>query len=141
MPAMQMMVHRLNTAFSRPAIDELADGARLFVAGARLSEAARSLRILPEERAVQDLWLTILDGLPPSIHDALRSVIHTALTARPRPTPIVFAWAPGYDFEVTVWQAPDTKLTPGGITVLIRTRYPDDRHPLAGSPKRSKRRS
>jgi len=31
-----------------------------------------------------------------------------------------------------VWQAPDTKTTKGGITVLIKSRYPDDAHPIKG---------
>jgi hypothetical protein len=35
---------------------------------------------------------------------------------------------------VTIWQAPDTRTSRGGITVLVKSRYPDDTHPLQGEP-------
>jgi hypothetical protein len=65
-----------------------------------------------------------------SLQEALRSTIYHALSTKP-PTQVTFGWAPGYDYEVTIWHAPDTKKTKGGITVLIKSRYPDDKHPLA----------
>ena len=116
MPALQSILSRLNTAFGEPNVDTLRDRADLFLPGKRLSAAA---------------WLRYLDSLPPGIHEGLRSVTHSALTTQPRPVAITFAWAPAYDFELTVWQAPDTKSSRGGITVLLRSRYPDDKHPLA----------
>ena len=68
--------------------------------------------------------------MPGAIHESLRSVIHHALSTNP-PTQITFAWAPAYDWELTVWQAPDTRHTKGGITLLIKSRYPDDKHPIS----------
>ena len=47
---------------------------------------------------------------------------------------MTFAWAPGYDYEVTVWESPPTAASPGWITVLIKTRYPSDPHPGTNSP-------
>ena len=37
--------------------------------------------------------------------------------------PITFAWAPGYDFEVSIWDYDC------GLTVFVRGRYPSDRRP------------
>ena len=65
------------------------------------------------------------------MQEALRAIIYQALSTTP-PTQITFAWAAGYDFELSVWQAPDTKTSKGGITVLLKSRYPDDKHPIAG---------
>lgn len=130
MPALQAIVSDLNAAFAEPNLSKLRDHADLFLPGKRLSAAALALKlVLPEPRA-RRAWLRYLDGFPPGIHEALRSVIYSALTTRPRPVAITFAWAPAYDFELTIWQAPDTKSTRGGITVLIRSRYPDDKHPV-----------
>jgi hypothetical protein len=55
------------------------------------------------------------------------SVIRSAVA---RSMPITFAWAPGYDYELSVWDVADTADTAGGITVLLRSRYPADPHPL-----------
>jgi hypothetical protein len=73
-----------------------------------------------------------LATVPPLILETVRGVLHHALSTTP-PTPVTLAWAPGYDFEVTIWQAPDTAETPGGVTVLCKSRYPADPHPLAGA--------
>ena len=67
--------------------------------------------------------------MPASFQETLRSIIYHALSTRPA-TQITFAWAPGYDYELTMWHAPDTKQTKGGITVLVKSRYPSDAHPL-----------
>ena len=67
---------------------------------------------------------------PGGISEALRATIHYALGTTP-PTLITFAWAPSYDYEIDIWQAPDTETTKGGITVLFKSRYPDDVHPIA----------
>jgi hypothetical protein len=131
MPALQAIVSDLNAAFAEPNLSKLRDRADLFLPGKRLRAAALSLKlVLPEPRAKR-AWLRYLDGLPPGIHEALRSVIYSALTTKPRPVAITFAWAPAYDFELTIWQAPDTRSTRGGITALIRSRYPGDKHPIA----------
>jgi hypothetical protein len=128
MPAMQMMVGRLNKLFSEPEIRNLAQRRDVFAAGGRLSDVARTLRTAPEE--IREQWIHFLDSMPRGIEEALRSVMFYALSTSP-PTEITFAWAPAYDFELGIWHAPDTAKTKGGITILIRTRYPDDRHPLA----------
>jgi hypothetical protein len=95
--------------------------------GKSLSEIAREARTAPPELLMA--WASFLETMPVAIQETIRAVAYAALSAVP-PVEVTFAWAPSYDFEVTVWQAPDTKATKGGITVLIRSRYPDDRHPL-----------
>jgi hypothetical protein len=55
--------------------------------------------------------------------------------------PITFSWTPGYDFELTIWDAPDTGRTHGGITVLLKSRYPGDTRPaLRGEATRGRKR-
>jgi hypothetical protein len=130
MPALQMVFGQMNSLFGEPEIRKTAQRAALFGPGKRLSSAARALEILPQGQAPRRLWLSVLDGLPPAVHETIRAVVYSALSTRPRPVPITFAWVPGYDTSVTVWQAPDTRLTRGGITMLLSTRYPDDKHPL-----------
>jgi hypothetical protein len=125
---MQMMVGRLSRLFSEPDIRTLADRREVFAPGRRLSDAARTLRTAPDE--IREQWIRFLDSMPRGIEEGLRSVMYHALSTSP-PTEIAFAWAPGYDFELSIWQAPDTAKTRGGITVLFRTRYPDDQHPVS----------
>ena len=97
----------------------------------------RQGQILAAGIVVNDKGLTAkgrnIWGRYPPMQEAIRAVIFDALGTKP-PTPITFAWAPGYDFEVSIWQAPDTRTSRGGITILIKSRYPDDNHPLANEP-------
>lgn len=128
MPAMQAMVGRLNRLFSEHEIRNLSERRELFAPGRRLSDVARTLRTAPDE--IREQWVAFLDSMPRGIEEGLRAIMYHALSTSP-PTEIAFAWAPGYDFELGIWQAPDTEKTRGGITVLFKSRYPDDRHPLA----------
>jgi hypothetical protein len=128
MPAFQTVLSRFNEAFAPHRIDELAATRDRFGMGAGLDYA---VDLATENTSPMNRMLkSYLGKLPPAIREAIRAVIMQALEMSP-PTQITFAWAPGYDYEMQVWQAPDTKDTRGGITVLLRSRYPDDRHPLA----------
>lgn len=71
----------------------------------------------------------ILEQQPATIMEAQRAVVHANLK-REEPYGMTFAWVPGYDYEVNVWESPPTDATPGWITVLIKTRYPKDPHPI-----------
>ena len=42
---------------------------------------------------------------------------------REEPFGMTFAWAPAYDWELTVWESPPTDISPGWITVLIKGRW------------------
>ncbi|MDQ1449795.1 MAG: hypothetical protein QOC79_2766 [Actinomycetota bacterium] len=73
----------------------------------------------------------LLKGEPPTIIEAQRAVVQRNLE-REEPFGMTFAWAPAYDWELTVWESPPTDISPGWITVLIRGRYPSDQQPVTG---------
>lgn len=127
MPGLQTLLGQLNTAFSRQEIKKLAEKREAFAPGKPLAAGV----IVKPDQALQAPWADYLNNIPTSMQEALRSVIYHALSTTP-PTQITFAWAPGYDYELQMWHAPDANLTRGGITVLLRSRYPDDTHPLQG---------
>jgi hypothetical protein len=126
MPAFQTVLGRLNRAFGREQIGELVKERERFRPGG--SRLATGLVVRPD-MALHRPWLAYLDTLPQSMQDAICAVIWNALGTKP-PTEITFAWAPAYDFELTIWHAPDTRATRGGITLLLKSRYPDDPHPV-----------
>jgi hypothetical protein len=125
MPVMQTMLHELNHKFGRDQIKATADKRDLYAPGEQIVGAliAGGTPLAP---AFKDYFAQ----MPGAIHETLRSVIHHALSTSP-PTHVTFAWAPAYDWEITVWQAPDTRTTKGGVTLLIKSRYPDHKHPLS----------
>ena len=73
----------------------------------------------------------LLRGEPPTIIEAQRAVVRRNLE-REEPFGMTFAWAPAYDWELTVWESPPTDISPGWITVLIKGRYPSDQQPVTG---------
>jgi hypothetical protein len=126
---MQTTLIELNAAFRESNVNDLVAKGPIFAPGQPLHDALAGLAAAPgsvEHRAFRNY----LAQLPGSISEALRATIHHALSTSP-PTLITFAWAPSYDYELTCWQAPDTAETKGGITVVIKSRYPSDKHPLA----------
>ena len=132
MPMFQTLLGELNVHMGREKIRELAKKADMFAPG---KDPDYSFLMTENTRATS-AWMEHLKEMPPAIRAGIRSVIHHALTTEP-PTQVTFAWAPGYDYEFTVWQAPDTKTTKGGITVLIKSRYPADTHPLDATGTRA----
>jgi hypothetical protein len=129
MPHLQTVLGHLNHAFSRDNISKLAERRDAFESGKPFASGL----IYGPEMALHRHWVAYLNLIPKSIQEAIFGVIRHALSTNP-PTPIVFAWAPGYDYEVTIWHAPDTRTSRGGITLLVKSRYPDDHHPLKDEP-------
>lgn len=129
MPHLQTMLGTLNTAFSKESISKLVEQREAFCPGKPLGAGI----VVHSKMALHGDWVKYLNQIPGSIQEAIRSAIYYSLSTSP-PTQITFAWAPGYDYEVTIWQAPDTRTSRGGITVLIKSRYPDDKHPLKDEP-------
>ena len=128
MPALQTMLSRFNAHFSEQGIENLARDREKFAPGCGLQHA---VNLVSDPRHPLNSQLHgYVAGIPPTISESIRSVIYSALSTNP-PTQVTFAWAPSYDFELSIWQAPDTAKTRGGATVLFKSRYPDDRHPLA----------
>jgi hypothetical protein len=125
MPMFEAYMAELNRQFGRDQIAAFArDHRDRFAPGQRVDF---EFLMQPGNR-LQDAWGRYFGQAPGSFVEALRGVIHYALSSEP-PIPVTFAWAPGYDFELTLWQAADTEATRGGVTVLIKSRYPDDPHP------------
>lgn len=131
MPIYQTLLGELNVHMGKDKIRELAKKAHLFEPDAEPDYSF----LMSENTRATSAWQEHLKEMPPAIRRGLRAVIHHALTTEP-PTQVTFAWAPAYDYELTVWQAPDTKTTKGGITVLIKSRYPKDTHPLDATDTR-----
>jgi hypothetical protein len=98
----------------------------------RLSAATTSSNWWKSAKIGHALWIEYLGKMPPSFQEVFRSIVYHSLSTEP-PTPITFAWAPGYDYELSLWQSPDTPPTKGGITLLMKSRYPSDPHPADGT--------
>ncbi|MBS0411862.1 MAG: hypothetical protein JSR86_18230 [Proteobacteria bacterium] len=125
MPMMQALVGELNARFTKDRIHDLVRRIEMFAPGQRLNPDLVAEPGTVLHRALRSFF----HRMPDTFHESLHAIIRTALSTSP-PTEVTFAWAPGYDYELTLWQAPDTQLTRGGITVLLKSRYPDDKHPL-----------
>ncbi len=128
MPAAQVALAKLNQKLGPGQIENL--DADLFAEGKQLSDA------LPDADTKKKVAFA-LDALPYGVHDAIRSVLRSAVKRR---MPVTLSWAPGYDFKVTIWDVASTDETEGGITVLIETRYPEDAHPLQGTMSMASRK-
>lgn len=126
MPRMQTAVSAFNATFGPEAIRDADPSGFAAGSGMSLSEALLNAGV-ELDRATA----AYVEGWPSGIQAALKAVIADNLQ-REGTVPITFAWAPGYDFEVSIWDVRDTTETAGGITILFKSRYPDDPHPLAG---------
>lgn len=131
MPRFQTLLGALNTSFGGQEIAKTARGRDSFAPGQPLDHAL-ALMVAPMDSPMYLAFRRYVAAMPRGIQEAIRSTLHCALSTDP-PTLVTGAWAPAYDYEVTVWQAPDTQETRGGITLLVKSRYPDDPHPLDAS--------
>ena len=113
MPGLQTVLSRINRAFGTDQIADVATDRDAYAPGKPLGPPQIAI---PKDSALYQLWLEYVKQVPPSIQEAMRSIIYQALSSSP-PTTITFAWAPAYDYELTVWQTPDNART--RITVLI----------------------
>jgi hypothetical protein len=124
-----MLVGELNTAFSKSQIGQTVGLKADFAPGKPLDAALAGLVAKPDT-VEHRTFKAFVGKIPPGLQAAIGATIHYALSTDP-PTLITCAWAPAYDYEIDVWQAPDTTETRGGVTMLFKSRYPDDKHPLA----------
>ncbi|HEY8573065.1 hypothetical protein [Phenylobacterium sp.] len=132
MPIFQTLLCELNVHMGKEKIQGLAKRADMFAPG----KDPDYTFLFPENTRAAGAWMAHLKEMPPGIRAGIHAVVHHALKTEP-PTQVTFAWAPGYDYEFTVWQAPDTKTTKGGITILVKSRYPRDTHPLDATDTRA----
>jgi hypothetical protein len=120
---MQAMLSQLNQRFSPEELGSTKGRAEGLTHATPLDELAGAFGAGTSRFAK-----AFLKTWPKSIQTAVAAVV-TENLRRAVPLPITFAWAPGYDFELQVSEAPGTRQSPGGITVLLRSRYPGDVHP------------
>ena len=66
--------------------------------------------------------------MPQSMQAAFIAILRSNLERDVRKQMLV-SWAPGYDWELTVWETTSTGTTAGGITIQVKSRYPTDAHP------------
>lgn len=140
MPTMQTALSSMNQSFgstssrSLPGLpDEVLDA---FRPGPNTSLVA-ALRLV-QSLDLPDQIFDYIDTWPSALQRAVQAVIWENFS-RDASVPITFAWVPGYDYSVTIYDVVDTADTAGGITILFTSRYPRDPHPLAterpGSPQ------
>lgn len=120
MPFFQEMGEALNARFNRQNIGSVRKGG--FAPG-ELQDFFQAEGIIRDERAAD-----FLRTIPDSIRASIRAVYESAVNREP-PVPVTISWMPGYDYEVTVSESAGTPESIGGITILVRTRYPGDPHP------------
>jgi hypothetical protein len=119
MPAYHAMLPEFNRIFGPAHIREL--DVELFAPGRDLVEAVQILR---KEGVIniKPAGVRFLRQVPDSLLEGVRAILYNAVSRR---LPVMFAWAPGYDFELNAWEATSTTGTTGGITVLVRSPYRD----------------
>mgnify|MGYP001546233750 FL=1 len=131
MPAYQLYLGALNcrTTYDRIGDFDIAD----FGPDRELADTVRQLPDLEGLAAPLQLQREVAEviaSMPPSIRNTIREVVRGAFERR---VAVTFAWRPGYDFKVEVTESLDSSSTRGGITVLLESRYPDDRRPQGDS--------
>jgi len=113
MPSMQAMVERSNDKFKRENIGEF--NAEWLAPGVPLAQGAQSAGIAQTQTEVQ-----YLEALPAGHQEVLRAALYSAVQ---RSLPVTLAWAPAFDFSVTVWEVAGTGQSMGGMTLLIQGPY------------------
>lgn len=93
---------------------------------------ADAVRILELTEAPGEL--AYIDRWPRGQLAAVGAAIKNCLLRTPR-MPITFAWAPGYDYEITIWESAGVEESPRGeMTIMFRSRYPGDVNPALLAP-------
>jgi hypothetical protein len=124
-PAFQRMLERANHRFASDRIAEInpeilmIDGA---LDGNVLVTPASTLEI-----ARTDAEREIVRRCPLSIQVAVLSITYAAVlrSRSAAPVPVTFAWVSGYDFELSVFEARPGRDSWGGVTLVLKTPYPD----------------
>ena len=131
MPWMSTTLGYLNTQLGTEEHIDNVDAA-LYAPGAVMSQS--TLNIVGDQRVGGTLnsVVSAVDATPPGISEAMRALIYQNLN-RPLRALMTFGWAPGYDWELSVWESPGSAQTRPSITVLVKSRYPNDANPLSGA--------
>lgn len=125
MPLMQTAITSMNAAFSDRNIRKINPEGFKPLPRRSLTGALTAVPGLKLSRAVTEYIAAWPSGLLAAVH----GVLHENLT-REATVPVTFAWKPGYDYGVEIYDVHDTATSRGGITIIFTSRYPADPHPL-----------
>jgi len=127
MPFLQAIAKRVNGGLTKEGLADLPNDT--------FEEPGSLVRVLVDQGFVEPgEEADYLEAFPSGLKEAVRAVLHDNLNATGGPLDVTVAWAPGYDDEVSVFQVANNARTQGGITILVRSRYPDDRGSAPGQP-------
>ena len=125
MPRMHEMVHNANITFGPGAIDDFPlDDLESLGRDANFADAVQRYKLTEMAEA-----LAYIRTWPPAILSSASAAIRSALRRTPR-MPITFAWAPAYDYEITIWESAGITGSRAEMTILFKSRYPGDENPV-----------
>jgi hypothetical protein len=113
----------LNAAFGGQTPSVGAVQSKAFAPGTSLGASLASVleHADPQLNAMLEAYVATMPG---GFRETLRAIIHYALTHKPQVL-LTFAWAPAYDFELTIWEIVEPPPAHSGMTILLKGRYPD----------------
>ena len=124
MPWIEKALSDFNQALALPNRGEL--DVELFAPGQPIKAALHNAGVRD-----QRLWGVLADW-PESVAEAFKAAIYSGLT-RDDKGPITVAWVASYDYGIEIHESKSFDGSAAGITIILRTRYPFDRHPTAAS--------
>ena len=121
MPAYERMFVQLVVALEQPeTLDQIRE---LLDTDASLTDIITEVGLVDHPGQADFIGQT-----PQSLQTAVLAIVRENL-GRDEPKQMMFTWAPGYDWELRLWESTSSSISAGGITVQVRSRYPDDPHP------------
>jgi len=121
MPFMQAMASRVNTEFSGDNLQAIDPDT--FAQPGSLVSGLQSLGIVQSTAEAN-----FLDSFPSGLKESVRAVLHDNLNPEAgNRLGVTVAWSPAYEDQVKIFQVADGEHSDGGITILVRSRYPSDR--------------
>ena len=121
MPFFQAMAKRANANLTK---ENLTGRDSPFAEPGSLVAGLRELEVVTGPRADEEA--AFLEAFPSGLKESVRAVLHDNLTSG-RPLDVTVAWSPAYEDEVSIFQVADSDMSDGGLTILVRSRYPGDR--------------
>jgi hypothetical protein len=128
MPFLLGVLGELNVRFSEHRVHELVAQRANFAQDKPFASVMADLVGSPGNPGHEALKAFIA-AMPGSFQKALAAGVHSALSTTP-PTLVNWSWAPGYDYELTINHVPETAPEPSGLMVRLKSRYPEDPHPM-----------
>ena len=130
MPFMQAIASRANAELTSDKLKLL--DPNTFAQPGTLVETLKSLKIIGGPREADET--SYIAGFPSGLQEAVRAVLHENLNPETGPpVGVTVAWSPGYDDEVKFFQIANSDKSEGGITILVKSRYPGDRSGAPGT--------